>query len=355
MSRGSGSASSPPATGGIPRPVWSPDGRKIAFISDRDGTTQIHVMWLDTREVAQLTHLQTAPSGLTWSPDGKELAFTSFIPDEKPILSVKLPARPRGAKWADPAVLIDRLSWRSDGRGPLPKGSSHIFVVDAELGGTPRQVTSGDYSHRRPRMVGRRPEDLFLGHPQARRRVPRRRLRDLRRRPRHARGPGPDRSKGAGSRSGRFPRRPLRSPTPGTTTGNYTSHLSSLYLMDADGGGKRTPRRRPAEFAVERHLGRRRLRGLLPDGGTRRVERSTSSPLAGKAGRVTSGVHYLTGLQRGEDGPGRGGRVDLPRAGGPRDLRAGPASEVPEARRRQRRRPGRDQAGRGRGALVQVD
>ena len=47
-------------------PVWSPDGKKIAFLSDRDGTTQIHVMWMDTREVAQLTHLQRAPSGLRW-------------------------------------------------------------------------------------------------------------------------------------------------------------------------------------------------------------------------------------------------------------------------------------------------
>ena len=38
-------------------PVWSPDGKRIAFLSDRDGTNQLHVMWLDTREIAQLTHL----------------------------------------------------------------------------------------------------------------------------------------------------------------------------------------------------------------------------------------------------------------------------------------------------------
>ncbi|MCJ7680436.1 MAG: DPP IV N-terminal domain-containing protein, partial [Candidatus Aminicenantes bacterium] len=31
-------------------PVWSPCEKKIAFLSDRDGTNQIHVMWLDTRE-----------------------------------------------------------------------------------------------------------------------------------------------------------------------------------------------------------------------------------------------------------------------------------------------------------------
>ena len=91
-------------------PVWSPDGKKIAFLSDRDGTTQIHVMWLDTREVAQLTHLERSPGNLRWSPGGKKLAFTQFIPDTKQILPVKLPKRPKGAKWAKPAVIVDRLS-----------------------------------------------------------------------------------------------------------------------------------------------------------------------------------------------------------------------------------------------------
>lgn len=131
-------------------PVWSPDGKKIAFLSDRDGTTQVHVIWLDTREVAQLTHLERAPASLTWSPDGKMLAFTSFIPDAKKILPVQLPSKPQDAKWAKPAIIIDRLSWRRDGRGPVPKGYSHIFVIDAELGGTPRKLTSGDYSHNDP-------------------------------------------------------------------------------------------------------------------------------------------------------------------------------------------------------------
>lgn len=60
-------------------PVWSPDGSKIAFLSDRDGTSQVHVLWLDTREVAQLTHVQNTASELAWSPDGGRLAFTAFI------------------------------------------------------------------------------------------------------------------------------------------------------------------------------------------------------------------------------------------------------------------------------------
>jgi dipeptidyl aminopeptidase/acylaminoacyl peptidase len=128
-------------------PVWSPDGKRIAFLSDRDGTAQLFVMYVDTKEVAQLTHLEQAPGNIKWSPDSKQIAFTAFVADNDSVLNIKLPERPRGAQWAAPAIIIDRLSWRSDGRGPLPKGHSHVFTIDAVLGGTPRQITSGKYNH----------------------------------------------------------------------------------------------------------------------------------------------------------------------------------------------------------------
>jgi len=55
-----------------------------------------------------------------------------------------MPEKPADAKWEPPAVVIDRLVYRADGRGYLPEGFNHIFVVPAE-GGTPRQLTDGDY------------------------------------------------------------------------------------------------------------------------------------------------------------------------------------------------------------------
>jgi Tol biopolymer transport system component len=124
-------------------PEWSPDGKKIAFLSDRDGTTQIHVMWYDTQEVAQLSHIEREPSNLRWSPDGEMLTFTYFVPDTDPILDVKLPTFPKGAELGKSAVIVDRLSWARDGQGPTDKGNTHIYILDAELGGTPVQVTSG--------------------------------------------------------------------------------------------------------------------------------------------------------------------------------------------------------------------
>src|SRR5579864_4749158 len=131
-------------------PAWAPDGKRIAFLSDRSGTRQIHVMWVDTHEVSQLTHLDHAPANLRWSPNGEWIAFTQAIPDETNLLPVRLPKTPKGAQLAKPAVIVDRLSWGRDGFGQTVKEYTHVFLIDSSIGGTPKQITSGNYNHADP-------------------------------------------------------------------------------------------------------------------------------------------------------------------------------------------------------------
>jgi len=65
-------------------PRWSHDGTRIAFVSDRGGSPQLYVRWMDTGQTAKLTGLENGPSNISWSPDGKRLAFVSLVLTEKP-------------------------------------------------------------------------------------------------------------------------------------------------------------------------------------------------------------------------------------------------------------------------------
>ena len=64
--------------GGNFGPVWSADGRKIAFTSDRDGNREIYVMNADGSNVERLTHHDAYDFGPAWSPDGTKIAFSSW-------------------------------------------------------------------------------------------------------------------------------------------------------------------------------------------------------------------------------------------------------------------------------------
>ena len=100
---------------------------------------------MDTGETATLTQLTESPSGLRWSPDGRLIAFNMLVPSAPPTLA-PAPKPPAGADWAAPPIMEDRFKSRQDGVGYLDFGFNHIFVVSVD-GGTPVQVTSGDFQH----------------------------------------------------------------------------------------------------------------------------------------------------------------------------------------------------------------
>lgn len=125
--------------------VWSPSGDRIAFTSSTEEGSEIYMFWTATGQIAKLSQLEKSPNALTWSPDGTSLAFTMFIAEQPPVVA-KIPEKPKGAKWAEPARITDRLKHEADGSGYMEPGFTHIFMMPAE-GGTQRQLTSENYNH----------------------------------------------------------------------------------------------------------------------------------------------------------------------------------------------------------------
>ena len=132
---------------------WSPDGKRIAYIAKGEPSgSQIWVRWMDAEgATSQISHLTEAPGNLEWAPDGRSIAFTMNVADTSQARAwrIAMPAPPKGAKWVEPPKIVTRLKYRSDHTGFDDDTWTHIFVIPSD-GGTPRQVTNGDWNHGPP-------------------------------------------------------------------------------------------------------------------------------------------------------------------------------------------------------------
>ena len=142
-------------------PRWSPDGKRLAYVSTAGGAPQLWVRWMNGGEAVRLTGLPTSPSSLAWSPDGRTIAYTMLVKDDGPSFGNAPRNKPEGAKWADPLEVHDLLAYRADGEGYLEPGFEKIFTVPA-TGGSPRQLTFGPYHDTGPLSWSRDGRTLYF-------------------------------------------------------------------------------------------------------------------------------------------------------------------------------------------------
>lgn len=172
--------------GSSQQPAWSPDGKWLAFVSDRSGTRQLYRLAVDGGEAEPLTSGDEGVNAFAWAPDGRAIAFTRTDPvseelkarterygelriedeDRRSTHLYLLPLPAIGRSWAAPrqlttgTLVVGSFDWSPDGAfiafdhrvssDAADGGSADISVVDVARG-TVRALVTLDGPDANPR------------------------------------------------------------------------------------------------------------------------------------------------------------------------------------------------------------
>jgi dipeptidyl aminopeptidase/acylaminoacyl peptidase len=130
-------------------PRWSPDGARLAFLSDREKTTCLYVMEMTGGEPRRVTDRDGHARDFDWSPDGRRLvyAYQPLTEREKLERDEKKEELKRRPQYKH----VRRLKHKLDGAGWWNGEYAHVHLVLAS-GGKSRQLTFGDYDDLEPRF-----------------------------------------------------------------------------------------------------------------------------------------------------------------------------------------------------------
>jgi dipeptidyl aminopeptidase/acylaminoacyl peptidase len=119
---------------------WSPDGKLIAFLSDRgdkEKPAQIHLIPFNGGEASRLSQIDGEIGEMSWSADGKQILCTVRKLDAEALERGKDEQK---KKLGVVSRHYDRLFYKLDGYGYLPHERTHIWTVDTHSGKA-RQLT----------------------------------------------------------------------------------------------------------------------------------------------------------------------------------------------------------------------
>lgn len=96
-------------------PAWSPDGSRLAYVTEEGGQSQIFVARADGSAAVNVTKSDFLERNPTWSPDGKRLAWTRVEQNVHTIWTMQSDGS-GATRISDPTVMCSNPSWSSDGK-----------------------------------------------------------------------------------------------------------------------------------------------------------------------------------------------------------------------------------------------